>query len=146
MKKSTSKGSFAALSAKRRLNLVITTITIIIAGLFLIGLSGMEVLSGLRGFVGAEALWSKGQKEATIHLLQYASNHQVRDYEEFRKLLAKPLGTMKDARLELVKDAPDYKTARQGLLQGGNHPDDVRMMAYLFRWFRDFEHIDEIPE
>jgi len=142
MKKNAASESAAALSAKAKLNFVITSITVIIAGLFLLGLSGMEVLSGLRAFVGAEALWSKGQKEATIHLLQYASGQQIRDYEDFKKELARPLGD-KQARLELEKEDPELGRAYQGLILGGSHPDDVRSMAFLFRWFRDFEHIDK---
>ncbi|MBF0134417.1 MAG: GHKL domain-containing protein [Magnetococcales bacterium] len=119
----------------------IISIAIILAILVFIVMAGIETLSGLRAFVGAEGLWSKSQKGAVIHLVRYAVTREDREYEIFQKLLEKPLGD-KQARLELEKENPDLEVAYEGLIQGGNHPNDVRSMAYLFREFRHFDPID----
>jgi diguanylate cyclase (GGDEF)-like protein/PAS domain S-box-containing protein len=46
------------------------------------------------------------------------------------------------AREELEKARPDLEVARQGLLDGRNHPDDVPDMIWLFRHFRNVTYID----
>ncbi len=141
MKNSPAFYTTSDLSAKKWPNIVIASMAIIILGLALIGIFGMETISGLRGFVGAEGLWSKSQKNATIHLVRYAYSRDERDYDAFKEYLEVPFGH-KRARLELEKADPDLDVAHQGLIDGGNHPLDVKTMARLFRWFRDFEYID----
>ena len=130
------------LSAKKWLNIVIASMAIIILGLVLLGMFGIETISGLRGFVGAEGLWSKSQKNATIHLIRYAYSRDESDYDAFKEFLERPFGD-KRARLELEKADPELDIAHQGLIDGGNHPHDVETMARLFRWFREFEYIDK---
>jgi signal transduction histidine kinase len=119
----------------------ILSMVVILFGLVFIGISGMETISGLRSFVGAEGLWSKSQKSAVVHLIRYADNKKEQDYNSFKIFLEVPLHN-KQARLELEKNSPDLESALNALIQGGSHPDDVKTMALLFRWFRDFEHID----
>jgi hypothetical protein len=80
------------LSAKKWLNIVIASMVIVILGLALLGMFGMETISGLRSFVGAEGLWSKSQKNATIHLVRYAYSRDERDYDAFKEHLEVPFG------------------------------------------------------
>ena len=129
-------------SARRLLSGVIVSMVAIILGLVLLAIFGMETVSGLRSFVGAEGLWSKSQKGGTIHLVRYAASRDERDYELFRQSLHRPLGDHR-ARLELEKRSADLNVAHQGFIDGGNHPLDVATMASLFRRFRNFEPIDK---
>jgi PAS domain S-box-containing protein len=95
----------------------------------------MQVLSGVRAYVGGEALWSKGQKTAVYDLQRYATTLDPHDYHAFRAAIAVPLGDRR-ARLALDGPRPDLEAARQGFLQGRNHPDDVPSLISLFRRFR----------
>ena len=55
--------------------------------------------------------------------------------------IAVPVGDRK-AREELEKPRPDLAVARQGFLEGRNHPDDIPDMIWLFRRFRNVSYID----
>ncbi|MBF0433996.1 MAG: GHKL domain-containing protein [Magnetococcales bacterium] len=120
----------------------IISIAIILASLVFTVMAGIETLSGLRAFVGAEGLWSKSQKGAVIDLIQYAATRDIHEFNGYKKFIEIPLGD-KQARLELEKRDADLEVAYRGLIQGGNHPRDVRNMAYLFRQFRHLESIDK---
>lgn len=93
-----------------------------------------DILSAVRAYVGGEALWSKAQKDGMQNLLQYATSGDQRYYEAFELKLVVPLGD-KRARLALQQARPDIDTARRGFIDGGNHPDDVGLMIWLFRRF-----------
>ena len=88
----------------------------------------------MRAYVTGESLYSKGQKNAQIYLLDYAQYHKEDDYRRFQQALAVPSGD-RIAREELQRPEPDPAVARSGFLQGGNDPDDVDGMIRLFRWF-----------
>lgn len=89
----------------------------------------------MRAYVGGESQWSKGQKEATYFLNVYARTKSETDYQKFLQAIATPLGDHK-ARIELDRPEPDIERARQGFIEGGNHPDDVPGMISLFLRFR----------
>ena len=92
----------------------------------------MEILSAVRAYVGGEGLWSKGQKDAVMHLTRYARLHDPTDYARYREALAVPLGDH-TARIELQKPQAEFAVARDGFLAGRNHADDVMPMIWLFR-------------
>ena len=52
----------------------------ILALLLLLAAASLDVMSGLRAYVGAESLWSKAQKAAVGHLERYA---QTRNEDAF---------------------------------------------------------------
>ena len=95
----------------------------------------IQLLSTVRAYVAGESLYSKGQKDAQIYLLDYAENHQERVYARFTSALAFPLGD-RAAREALQQAEPDIEAARQGFLDGGNHPDDIDGLIRMFRWFQ----------
>ncbi len=101
----------------------------------------LYTLSAVRAYVGGESLWSKGQKDAIHFLHSYAETGDERDYFEFKRAITIPLGD-RTARLALEGTPVDLKDARQGLLQGGNHEDDVSGMIWLFRNFRNVSYLD----
>ena len=108
----------------------------IIALQLVVAAVSIDVLSSVRAYVTGESLYSKGQKDAQIYLLDYAEYHKEDDYRRFQQALAVPLGD-RIAREELQRSDPDLAIARSGFLQGGNHPDDIGGLIRLFRWFHN---------
>ncbi|WP_082814706.1 EAL domain-containing protein [Collimonas fungivorans] len=102
----------------------------------------MNILSSVRALVGGESLWSKAQKEAVFYLNQYAVTHAEADYQNVLKALAVPMGGRR-ARDELDKSEPDLQVVRQGVLDGGNHPDDIDGIISLYRNFKNFSLLRE---
>jgi PAS domain S-box-containing protein len=100
----------------------------------LVAILSIDLLSAVRAYVTGESLYSKGQKDAQIHLLDYADSQQEEHYRRFLVALAVPLGDRK-AREALQREPPDLERARQGFIEGGNHPDDIDGLIRLFRWF-----------
>jgi diguanylate cyclase (GGDEF)-like protein/PAS domain S-box-containing protein len=96
----------------------------------------MDVLSSARAFVAGEGLWSKAQKDAILHLRQYAATGVSTEYQQFLHAIAVPLGDH-DARLALDSPVVDVERVRAGFLAGRNHPDDIDGMIRLYRNFRD---------
>jgi len=122
-------------SAPRRSWPVVTLFGCIIALQLVVAAVSIDVLSSVRAYVTGESLYSKGQKDAQIYLLDYAQYHKEDDYRHFQQALAVPLGD-RIAREELQRPDPDLAVARDGFRQGGNHPDDIGRLIRLFRWFR----------
>ncbi|WP_020603049.1 methyl-accepting chemotaxis protein [Spirosoma spitsbergense] len=100
----------------------------------------VSTLSSVRAFVGAEGLWSKSQKDAIYHLRKYYQTHNEEDKNAFYNFMKVPLGDHKTL-MELLKKNPDLAIARQGLLEGGNHPDDIDGMINLFQRFHNISYI-----
>jgi diguanylate cyclase (GGDEF)-like protein/PAS domain S-box-containing protein len=95
----------------------------------------MQVLIGVRAYVGGEGMWAKAQKEAVHSLEHYALTNREQDYNAFLQIIQLPLGDL-HARIELQKPDPNFDIARAGFLAGGNHPDDIQAMCYLFVRFQ----------
>ena len=125
--------------------ITILVIFIIIGGLFFIGKSGFSILSGLRAYVGGEGLWAKGQKDATYQLIQYVFTGDENRYQSFVENLKVPLGD-KAARLELEKSGPDDEIIIQGFREGGNHPDDIPTMIFLYKYFKNVHYVKKAIE
>jgi len=102
---------------------------------------GMKVMSSIRSYVGGEGLWSKAQKEAVNNLVKYSNSFDEVDYNNFLAFLQIPQGDKK-ARLELEKTNPNLTIARQGFIQGGNNPEDVDDLIFLYRWFRHVSYME----
>ena len=100
----------------------------------------VNTLSAVRAFVGAEGLWSKSQKDAVYNLQQYSQTKNEEDEQAFYNFMKVPLGHQKTL-LQLLKKNPDLAIARQGLKEGGNHPDDIDGMIKLFLRFNKISYI-----
>lgn len=102
----------------------------------LLGCFSLYMLSTMRSYVGGESLWSKGQKDAVHALDLYALSQDEGDYTRYRQAMAVPQGVhhLRDA---LDRPQADLEAARTAILQGGNHPDDVPGIIWLYRNFRD---------
>ncbi len=99
-------------------------------------------LSSVRAFVNGEGLWSKAQKDAVYTLFIYAHSHNEKDYNAFREFLKVPLGDNK-TRLELMKPNPDMQIAREGFIEGRNHPEDVDGMINLIVRFHNVFYLNK---
>ncbi len=102
----------------------------------------IHTLSSVRAFVGAEGLWSKAQKDAIYYLHKYCRTHNEKDYISFKNFLSVQAGDHK-TRMELMAADPDMKIARQGLIEGRVHSDDIEGMIKLFRRFNKISYINK---
>ena len=125
----------------RRLLRIIWPFLAIVALLLVLWSISMDILSSARAYVGGESLWSKAQKDAVYYLNRYAGTRSETDYERYLVAIRVPLGD-RQAREALEEPKPDLERARQGFLDGRNHPDDVDGMIWLFRRFRNVSYID----
>ncbi|WP_354681997.1 EAL domain-containing protein [Cupriavidus necator] len=113
----------------------------VVVALALFSIASLDLLSAARAFVAGESQWSKGQKNAVLHLLRYGADRNPQDFALYLEAIAIPLGDHR-ARLELDRPEPDLERVREGLLAGGNHPDDIPRMVRLYRNFRNIHEVD----
>src|ERR1700682_1735752 len=123
----------------RLLRLVTPFVAVMIFQAMLAGLS-LEVLSSVRAYVGGEGLWSKGQKDAIHFISLYSQTGDEQFFSRFKMAVAVPLAD-RAARYALEQTRPDLNAARDGFLGGGNHPDDIPGMIWLFRHFQDIPYM-----
>jgi diguanylate cyclase (GGDEF)-like protein len=135
-----------ATSAKRRnflhvIKLVSPFIAVVVLQAAIAGFS-LEVMSSVRAYVAGEATWSRSQKDAVYFLNLYLRSGKAGQFAQYRASLAVPIGD-EFARWALERDPVDVETARIGFLQGGNHPDDVPGLIWLFRHFSRVSFLQE---
>lgn len=102
----------------------------------LLAIGSLDVMSSVRAYVAGEALWSRAQKNAVYYLDLYLHSGDRAFFGQYQDALAVPLGD-KFARLALEREPEDLDAASRGFLQGGNHPDDVPGLIWLYRYFHD---------
>lgn len=133
---------FADISIAKKLYFTVGIMALLI-GLELFALFfSVSTLSALRGYVGGEGLWSKGQKDAVYYLLLYGVNRQEADYIQYKKNLEIPLNDGV-ARREMMKPKPDRKLIHESFRKGGVHEDDIDGMVNLMRRFHDNYYISK---
>lgn len=111
----------------------------------LLGCVSLYVLSAVRGYVAGESLWSKGQKDAIYYLTLYADNRDQATFLKYQNAIAVPQGGH-ELRVALDRPNPDLAAARLGILKGGNHPDDVSSLIWLYLNFRHFSYLEKAIE
>ncbi len=112
---------FKNISIARKLYFTVGTMALLIGIELVVLLFSLNTLSSLRAYVGGEGLWSKAEKDAVFHLYKYGVSRTEKDYRLFEEFLRVPIGDAK-ARRELLMDNRNMDTARQGFLEGRNHP------------------------
>ncbi|WP_019412063.1 EAL domain-containing protein [Pseudomonas psychrophila] len=108
----------------------------------LLGCVSLYMLSAVRGYVAGESLWSKGQKDAIYFLSLYADSRDPSIFEQYEQSILVPLGGHK-LRAALDQSSPDIAAAREGILQGGNSPEDVSSLIWFYQNFRNFSYLDK---
>ena len=129
------------LGTPRLLGIVWPFIAVVLFQALLGGLS-LYVLSAVRGYVAGESLWSKGQKDAIYYLNLYADSRDESAFLKYQNAIAVPQGGH-ELRLALDRKPPDLEAARLGILKGGNHPDDVSSLIWLYLNFRHFSYLEK---
>src|SRR3984885_13842226 len=123
----------------RLLRLISPFVAVVLFQASLAGLS-LETLSSVRAYVGGEGLWSKGQKDAVHFISLYSQTGEEHFLDRFKVAIAVPLNDRK-ARYAMEQRAPDLNAARNGFMGGGNHPDDIPGMIWLFRNFHNVPYM-----
>ncbi|WP_024619540.1 EAL domain-containing protein [Pseudomonas kilonensis] len=129
------------LATPRLLGIVWPFIAVVLFQALLGGVS-LYVLSAVRGYVAGESLWSKGQKDAIYYLNLYADSRDEAIFRKYQQAIAVPEGGH-ELRVALDREPPDLEAARVGILKGGNHPDDVSSVIWLYLNFRHFSYLEE---
>lgn len=101
-----------------------------------------NIFDGVRSYVRGEGLWAKAQKDAVFYLGSYSYSHSETDYNAYQEALEVINGD-KNARLALLESPPNYAKARQGFLQGQNHPDDIDSMIGFFLTFQRISYMSD---
>jgi signal transduction histidine kinase len=101
----------------------------------------IKTTTSVRAYVNGESLYSKGQKDASRYLILYLVEHDEEYYHRFLEEIQVPLGDS-IARVELSSGG-DRSVARQGFLQGKNHPEDVDHLIWLFEHFQQISFMQE---
>ncbi|MGE8098911.1 EAL domain-containing protein [Pseudomonas fluorescens] len=128
------------LGTPRLLGIVWPFIAVVLFQALLGGVS-LYVLSAVRGYVAGESLWSKGQKDAIYYLNLYADSRDESIFLKYQKAISVPQGGH-ELRVALEHQPPDLEAARRGILKGGNHPDDVSSLIWLYLNFRHFSYLE----
>ncbi|MBS1662702.1 MAG: HAMP domain-containing protein [Bacteroidetes bacterium] len=131
---------FKDISIAKKLYFTVGIMALLIIVELVVLFFSINTLSAVRSYVGGEGLWSKAQKDGLYELLVYARTHDEADYNKFLGFLKVNQGDHK-ARMELSKPNPDMAIARQGFIEGRNHPEDVDGMIRLFRRFHNNQYI-----
>ena len=121
-------------SGRRRSWPVLTVFIGIVAVQLAVAVISIDVMSAVRAYVTGESLYSKGQKDAHIALVEYAEHFRSEDYQKFLDALAMPIGD-RIAREALQRSPPDKAEARRGLLAGGTQDDEIPGVIRLFQGF-----------
>ncbi|MDB5141323.1 MAG: His Kinase (phospho-acceptor) protein [Mucilaginibacter sp.] len=112
------------------------------ATIIIVNYYSIRILSGARAYINGESQYSKGQKDAAAYLINYIYLDNDADYAAFKRAINIPRGDH-IARITLSSANYDYRTARNGFLQGGNHPEDIDDMIWLFNRFKHFEMFEK---
>ena len=103
--------------------------------LICINLYTIKILSANRAYINGESHYSKGQKDASRHLITYLFTKDKQQWKLYQEELKVPQGDG-IARKSLLKYG-DNEIARQGFLTGRNHKDDLDDLIWLFINFKE---------
>lgn len=111
------------------------------ATLAIINYYSIKVNASVRAYIFGESLYSKGQKDASRHLISYVMFQEEESWDLFNTELSVPIGDSL-ARTGLSYDS-SYAFVRSGFLQGKNHEADIDNMIWLFRNFSGLSFMKE---
>jgi signal transduction histidine kinase len=95
----------------------------------------IKILSANRAYINGESHYSKGQKDASRHLITYLYTKDPNQWRLYKEELKVPQGDA-TARIMLLKSG-DNKIARKGFLVARNHSEDIDDMVWLFINFKE---------
>lgn len=105
----------------------------------------LELQAGATAYIIGEGHWSKAQQDSVHALYRYTWTGRPQELNHAREALRVPLGDRR-ARLALERSPPDLDMAWHGFLQGGNAPENVERMIWMYRYFSDTPYFREAVE
>ena len=116
-------------------NIFIHLILVILScsSLIVINYLTIKILSASRAYVNGESHYSKGQKDATRHLITYLFTKDPIQWKLFNEELNVPKGD-KIARIGLINNGT-IETIKNGFRAGRNHEKDLNDIIWLFKHF-----------
>ncbi|MDI5888973.1 MULTISPECIES: sensor histidine kinase [Flavobacterium] len=119
----------------KRSNIFIPLIIVVIScsSLIIINYLTIKILSASRAYVNGESHYSKGQKDATRHLITYLFTNDTSQWKLFNDELSVPKGD-KTARIGLVNNT-DIEIVKDGFRAGRNDERDLDDLIWLFKHF-----------
>ncbi|MDA6072008.1 HAMP domain-containing histidine kinase [Flavobacterium sp. AC] len=99
----------------------------------------IKILSANRAYVNGESHYSKGQKDASRHLITYLYTKEPDQWKLYTEELKVPQGDG-IARKTLLA-VGDNQVARQGFITGRNHKDDIDDIVWLFVNFKNISFL-----
>jgi len=117
--------------------IIALTITVLIAtvAISITHYYSVKILSSSRAYTNFESQYSKGEKDASRHLISYIYSHDEIDYLYYKTDISVPKGD--SIALQALKAGKDTRIARLGFLLGGNHPDDLPKLIWFFQHFKN---------
>jgi flagellar basal body-associated protein FliL len=109
--------------------------------LICINIFTIKILSANRAYVNGESHYSKGQKDASRHLITYLFTKDKNQWKLYQEELKVPQGDG-IARETLLK-AGDNEVARKALLVGRNHQEDLDDLIWLFVNFKQVSYLSK---
>jgi diguanylate cyclase (GGDEF)-like protein/PAS domain S-box-containing protein len=94
----------------------------------------IQVQSGTAAYLAAVGVWSRGQLETVRQTDIYARTGDPQALQLAREYYQIPFDYIQ-SRVILETKTIDNQLAHSGFLQGGNHPDDIPRMIWLFGFF-----------
>lgn len=121
--------------------ILILVVFISCALLICINFFTIKILSANRAYVNGESHYSKGQKDASRHLITYLFTKNPAQWKLYLEELKVPQGDG-IARVTLLK-AGDNKIARKGFLTGRNNENDLDDIIWLFENFKNVSFLSK---
>lgn len=100
----------------------------------------IDIMSSLRAYIGAESVWSKGEKDAIFLLHLYAERGDEALYEQHLEAMD-GLAHLRRARQILDSPAAVMGMAENELVMGGFARPDVTSAAWVYRIFRNVSYL-----
>lgn len=94
----------------------------------------LEIQAGATAYIVGESLWTKAQQDAVHYLYRYTMEGEPADLQRVREALKVPMGD-RIGRLAMERRPRDLATARAGLIQGRNAPEDTGRLIWMYRYF-----------
>jgi signal transduction histidine kinase len=111
------------------------------ASLIYVNLFTIKILSANRAYINGESHYSKGQKNASRHLITYLYTKD----QHVWKLHQEELKVPQNARIarETLMKFGDNEIARKALVNGRNHPEDLDDIIWLFQNFKQVSFLSK---
>lgn len=127
---------------KRNAILLISILIFSSSLLILLNYYTIRILSASRSYINGESQYSKGQKDASAHLINFLYSQSYNEYALFNERINVPIGD-RIARVNMISNG-DHETIVKGFLQGKNNPADVEGLIWLFQCFKQLDEFKQV--